>query len=281
MKCSTKKPGSKSPFEHPRGVVRQRPRPGRAARDDGQDRLEIEAGLVGVQERLADADDPARDQRLVDHLRVLPQARPALVDDRLADDLEQRPDVLERIGVPTDHDRKGGVAGSDVASRDGRVDRADAERARRDVDLPGEGGLARRHVDENRLLASSRQHPARAEHDLADVGGEPDHREDDRRAGRDLGRRVGPVGAAGEEVLRPRAGSRMDGDPVTRVEQVPAHRRPHHAGADPAEPLLERSSHTHPSRSNQRTSSQVSDPGCRAVVDRRTLHRARIESRIR
>ena len=48
--------------------------------------------------------------------------------------------------------------------------------------------------------------PAPAEHDLAQVGGEPDHREDDLGAGGDIGRRVGPFGPAGKQILRPRSG---------------------------------------------------------------------------
>ena len=88
MKCSTKKPGSKllAMIRGPKFVSDQLPAAPPA--DRLEHRLQVEPGLVAVEQRLADADHVRGDQDLVDHLGVLAGARAALVDDRLAHRLE-------------------------------------------------------------------------------------------------------------------------------------------------------------------------------------------------
>ena len=126
MKCSTKKPGSKLPamIRGPRFV--EAPRPGRPAGDALHHGVQVEPGLVAVEQRLADADHVGGDQDLVDHLGVLARAGRALVDDRLAHGLEERLQGLDDLLVAADHDRQPGFSRADVAAGDRRVDRVHA-----------------------------------------------------------------------------------------------------------------------------------------------------------
>ena len=84
MKCSTKKPGSKllAMIRGPRFDSDQLPAAPLAT--DLQHRLQIEPGLVAVEQGLADADHVGGDQDLIDHLGVLAGPGGPLVDDRLA-----------------------------------------------------------------------------------------------------------------------------------------------------------------------------------------------------
>ena len=74
-----------------------------------------------------------------------------------------------------------------------------------------------------------------AEVHLAHVCWKSHHREDDVGVSREVGRGRGPGGAAVEKRRRLLARARVDVQPVSLREQVPAHRPTHDAGADPTE----------------------------------------------
>ena len=166
-----------------------------------------------------------------------PDARAALVNDRLAHRLEQRPHALERPGVAAGHDRQRRVARADVAARHRRIERlrASALAAACAISTASDGSV---------VVMSTSTEPARVpgEHavlgevDVAHVGGKAHHREDDvgllRRAARGDPTQAR---AAIEQRLRLVARPREHGDARSAAEQVPAHREPHHAGADPGD----------------------------------------------
>ena len=85
-----KKPGIEVALQNARRQVVERPAGGRAAANRLQHRLEVQAGALAVEERLAHADDGAGHDDLVAELRVLARAGRALVDDGLAHALEER-----------------------------------------------------------------------------------------------------------------------------------------------------------------------------------------------
>jgi len=218
-KCSTRKPGAI-----------QRP-------------IQVESRAVSIEQRFADTDHVGRDQDLVDRLRMLPRAGRALVQDRLAHHLEARHDGCDRIGVATDHDRQSCFARTDIAAGHRRVQRADRLEPRPLGDLPRERRLAGRHVHEDRTGARPCEHSLLPEQRLAHIPGKAHDRKDDLARFRHHPRRIGPrcAGLQQRFGLRPRA--TINGHRITGLHQVAAHRRAHHARADPAESRLARLSH--------------------------------------
>ena len=105
-KCSTKKPGSKLPAINARTEVIQAPRARRTATDTLEHRIQIQARLCAVEQHLTDADHIRRDQDLIDHLRMLPGTRRALVDNRFPHRLKERIQSGDDLGFPADHDRE-------------------------------------------------------------------------------------------------------------------------------------------------------------------------------
>jgi hypothetical protein len=132
---------------------------------------------------------------------VLARARTALANDRLAHRLEERPHLLDGVLVAADHDREGGVAGADIAPGDGRVDRGDALRPGRVVDLDRQRGLARRHIHDRRAVACALENAVRPEDHRADIVRVADDREHDLGGGRNAGRRVSPGCSTLEQAL--------------------------------------------------------------------------------
>ena len=156
MKCSTTNPGSKLRFSTRGARFSSVQHAGRAAANRLQHRLEIQPGARAVEQAFADANHGAGDHDLIAHLRVLAGAGPALVDDVLAHDLEERRHARDRVGVAADHDRQRRVARADVAARHRRVDGGGTLGARGRRDLDREARLGRRHVDgDRRRLAAT------------------------------------------------------------------------------------------------------------------------------
>ena len=231
-----KEPRLEVALQHPRRVVGERPRSSCPAANRRERALEVEAGAIGVQQRLADTDHAGPNQDLVDHLGVLPRARRALMHDRLAEEVEQRPQAPDGRRVAADHDRERSVSRSDVTARDGRIDALNSSCARCIFDLARQGRLTRRHIDQYGSGTGSRQGPIRSEHHLPDIGREPDHRENNVCLRSDLRRRSSPNGASREQRLSPLPCPRVNDHRIAGLEKMPAHRRAHHSRADPAEP---------------------------------------------
>src|SRR6185436_9137139 len=88
--------------------VGEGPAAGGAGSDRLQDGGEVEAGFVGVEEGLADADHVARDERLVDRLGVLAGAGATLMDDGFAHRFPAGLQGIYYFLVAADHDREAG-----------------------------------------------------------------------------------------------------------------------------------------------------------------------------
>ena len=186
-----------------RRVVRQRPRAGGAAGDRVEHALEVEPGPVGVEQRLADADHPAGDRDLVDHLRVLPGAGAALDARSFCPSSSSSGSARSNAAsAPPAMITSVAFARADVAAGHRRVERLHPALRRRLGDLARERRLARRHVDHHRAGRRRREHAVGAEDHLAHVGGEADDRDDDVGVGRGLGRRVAPARPALDERRR-------------------------------------------------------------------------------
>ncbi len=179
MKCSTKKPGAKllAMIRGPRFDSDQLPAAPPAT--DLHHRLQVQPGLVGVEQRLADADHVAGDQDLVDHLGVLAGAGAALADDRLAHRLPSRaaaprppsaspPIMIESRAsrAPTSPPETGA---STACTPCAAAACGDLDRQRR---------LAGGHVDDDAARPAAGQHAVGPEDHLAHVGRIADHGED-------------------------------------------------------------------------------------------------------
>src|SRR6478672_1192064 len=92
--------------EDARREVRQRPARGGAARHRLEHPLDVETGPAGVQQGLADGDDVAGHEGLVDELGVLSGSRGTLEHHGLAHDVEERAHGVEDFGFAADHDRQ-------------------------------------------------------------------------------------------------------------------------------------------------------------------------------
>ena len=124
-KCSTKNPGSKLLAMIRGPQVAQAPRTGRPGGDALEHDIEVETCLETIEQGLADADHVGGDQDLVDHLGVLAGTGRPLVYDRLTHRLEQWSQGIDDVLIAADHDRQPRFTGTDVAPRNGRIDRVD------------------------------------------------------------------------------------------------------------------------------------------------------------
>ena len=189
-------PGSEVATEHARAVVAERPRSGGAPTDGLEGLVEIEPGLLGVEQRFADADHPGCDEDLVHHLGVLPSARSAEVSDGAAEHLEQRPGTGHIRHVTPDHDRERCVASSHIAAGHGGVDGTDVACGGRSVDLSCQRRLAGRHVDDDAARPCSCDDPVGRKEHFSHVRWVSDDGEDEVAASGNLGGRAGPVGTS-------------------------------------------------------------------------------------
>lgn len=234
-KMLDEKSGIEVPRDHPRAEIAQAPRPRGAAAHAFKHFIKIQTRLEAVKQRLANADHVRRDQDLIDHFRMLARSGRTLMDDRFAHFFEKRGQFPDGTGVAADHDREPSLACSDVSSGDGSVDRFDAFLLRGSMDFDRESGLARRHIDQNRPRLGARERSLGAKDDIADVGGISDDREDDVGPFAHLARRIDQNGAPIDEIFRLRRRSIGNRNRIARVEQVAAHRPPHHSRTDPAD----------------------------------------------
>jgi hypothetical protein len=212
-----------------------RARPGTGG-DRFHDGFQVQPSPIGIEEPLADADHVGGNQRLVDHLGVLPGAGSTLVDDRLAHRLPTRIERDHDVRLAADHDRQPCLPGTNVAAGDGRVDAVCAPRGGRLGNLDRQRRLARGHVDDDVALAASGQHALGTEDHTTNIGRESDDRKDHVRGLGHCLRAVGPLGSPIEQ--RPGLFLRtvVYGGGKTGLDQMPAHARTHHPRADPSDP---------------------------------------------
>ena len=108
--------------DNPRAKVRQRPTSRCPGSDRLHDRFQIEPRFVTVEQSLADADHHGSDQRLINHLCMLPGAGGTLVDDRLAHRFPARLQSVDHFLIAANHDRQPRFLRTDVAARHRRID---------------------------------------------------------------------------------------------------------------------------------------------------------------
>ena len=94
---------------------------------------------------------------------------------------------------------------------------------------------AGRHVHQHAARRAAGQRAVLAQQHVPHVFRKADDREHHVRRGGHVARRIGPAGAALDQLGRLRLGSREDRRLVTGVNEMAAHRPAHHAGADPAD----------------------------------------------
>ena len=155
---------------------------------------------------------------------MLARAGGPLVDDRLAHDLEERPEGIDDVFLAADHDRQPRFAGADVAAGDGRVDGVDSFGLGGLGDLDGQRRLAGRHVDEHGPGLAPASVPSGPSVTSRTSCGIADDREDHVRRRGDRSGRIGELGPLFDQRLglfgRPVEDRRL----IPGRDQVPAHR---------------------------------------------------------
>ena len=181
----------------------------------------FEPGFGAVEQAFADADHRAGDDDLVAHLGVLTRARAALMDDGLAENLQQRQHALDGFFVAADHDRERGVARADIAAGDGRVDGIDPLRLGSGVNLFRQARLGGGHVDDDAAGLHASEHAVVGEVNFPHIARITDHGEDDVRLRGHGPGRIGPLCALVEQRLRLGFGAIVNGDGVAFSRRCP------------------------------------------------------------
>ncbi len=231
--------------DHVAGAVAQHPGVGGAAGERLDQRLQRQAGLLGVGEGLAQRRVGARDDHLVDGLARLPRARRPEVRDGAAERLEHRPGAGHSLVAAAAEDGQRAALGALGAAGDRGVHEEGAPPLELAGELAGDAGRDRRAVHQHRA-ARQGVGDAAAEHDLLQVGAVRDAGQDGVRAHRGLARRVGGVRAERQERLLAAPGAVVHGHAHAGVHQVPRHGRAHGAEA-------------HHSDAHQRCGSRISE----------------------
>ena len=195
---------------------------------------QIEPGFVGVEQAFAHADHVRRDQDLIRHLRVLPSARAALMDDRFAHRFPARMQRFDDIPIAADHDREPRFARADVATGNGGIHAMHAAGLGRLVNFHGQRGLAGGHIDQDRIRAAAGERAVGGEEDFPHIAWEADDGEDDVAALGHLARRRSVSSPLVQQRLSLRFRAIVNRGGKTFRDEMRAHARPHHPRADPA-----------------------------------------------
>ena len=192
----------------------------------------VEGALLGERERVGIADHAGGEAHLVAELGGLAGTGGVEVEELLAEGLKKGQHGGGLLLGRADDQRKGAGLGARLAARDGAVEGVLVLDLCGIVNVAGELRRARGEVDEVGALASGADEAVGGQVDVLDVGGVADHGEDDVGLARGVGRRVGPLGAAGKKRLGLGLGAVVHGEVIARVEDVAADRGAHDAGAD-------------------------------------------------
>jgi len=146
--------------------------------------------------------------RLRASLAASPAPRRAEVHHEVADGVENRAGVLERVGRPADHHAQRPGAGALHAAADRRVEHGDTRRRVRGdrVDGGGMHGAVHRH---HRARPGTGEHAVGAEHDRLDLGTVEHHDADHLGVSCRVGRRGGHRGTELDQ-LRRRVGAHVE-----------------------------------------------------------------------
>jgi hypothetical protein len=157
------------------------------------------------------------------------------MDDRPAHRFEAGAHHLDRLGRAAYHDRQRPLAGTDVAAGNRGVESVYVVRRCPRRDLNGQRRLACAHVHQDSAGPRRTERAVRTEDHLTDIMWVSDHRKDDVRHRRHRGRRVDPGRAGVHQALGLFPVTARHSERVAVTDQMPAHRRAHHACADPAQ----------------------------------------------
>ena len=217
------------------GLGREHVHGARAART-GTDHLanlrHVEVVLLGEGEGVGHAHHGAGERDLVCELRGLALAGAAEAENLGGEGLEHLAHGFD-IALGAAHDgREGAGDGPALAARHGAVEGVLAAHLGRTGDIARELGRARGEVDEIGAFLGAGEQTVTCEVDLLDIGGEPDHGEDDVGVTGGLGRGVGPGSALGDQGVGLGLRAVEDGERIARVEDVAGDGGAHDAGAD-------------------------------------------------
>jgi hypothetical protein len=203
--------------------VVERPARRGAATNRLQQCIEIQPGLVSVQQTFTNADHCAGNNDLVAELRMLTGSRAALVNDGFAQHLQQRHHILNGRPVAADHDGQRRIARADITARNRSVDGLRSLCLRRRIDFLRQTRRGRCHVHQNCVLLRTGEHTIHAEIHVTNLLGKADHGERDVRLLGNRSRRGNPSSSFVEQRLRLGLGAIENCDRVTFVQQMAAH----------------------------------------------------------
>ena len=169
---------------------------------------------------------------MVGEFAELAGTRTTLQDDRLAHCGEERRGEIKILLRAADHDGQRTFAGTAIAARDRRIERAEAFRRSLGRERTGESRARRGHVDEHTAGLSGRHEALRTAPDFFDIIRVAHHRDHRVDALGCLSWRSGPLGAEREEVICLGLRAGVDRDLMARLEQVSHHALAHHSRAD-------------------------------------------------
>ncbi|MNX83035.1 hypothetical protein D3C86_1147850 [compost metagenome] len=236
--------GVERALDHPLAVHFQNARRREAAHQRLTHLGRVGASLGREQQRLGHRLDVQRHDDLVGHLGGLAVAVAADQRDVLAHQLEQRLDLIERLGRAAHHDGQRGRLGAHLAAGHRRVEVGGAKLVDARGKVLGGDRRDRAHVHHDLAVAGflagrleRRRHALVGEQHRLHVRGVRHHDDDDVRA---LGHFLG-AGAHGHAGVHQRLRRRIDVVHEQRVPggaQVARHRRAHDAEADKADVSL-------------------------------------------